>query len=89
MTESDLQDLPAALGLLEDPRDGEDTEPLERGGGKIHNLGQSLSVGDPREGEETEHLEKGGGKASDLVSLLLVAGPRDGEDTEPLEEGDR
>jgi hypothetical protein len=75
---------------FEGPREGEQTEPLERGGGKVSsNSPPCLSTGDPREGEQTEPLEKGGGKASNGVPLLLTSGPRPGEGTEPLEEGDR
>jgi hypothetical protein len=75
---------------LEGPREGEQTEPLERGGGKISsNSAPSLSTSGPREGEQTEPVEKGGGKISSGVPLLLTGGPRPGEGTEPLEEGDR
>ena len=88
MIEPGFQDFLASQTLLEDPRDGEDTEHLERGGGKISGLALGLSVGGPREGEDTEHLEKGGGKQSDFVPLS-AAGPRDGEKTEPVEEGDK
>lgn len=89
MSELDFQDALASQTLLDDPRDGEEAEHLERGGGKVSNAEPGLSAGDPREGEETEHLEKGGGKMGSFVPLLAAVGPRDGEKTEPVEEGDR
>lgn len=75
--------------LLEDPREGEQTEPLEKGAGKISNGVLRSSTGDPREGEETEPLERGSGKIGASAFSLSAGGPRPGEETEPLEEGDR
>jgi hypothetical protein len=82
-----LEDLLASQALLGDPRDGEETEHLERGGGKLNASAFGLA-GDPREGEPTEPLEKGGGISGNFVSPLSAVGPRDGEDTEPIEEND-
>ena len=70
--------------LASGPREGEETEVIEKGGGK--RIREGLLGHDPREGEETEVIERGGGKR--LREAPLGYGPRDGEETEPLEEGD-
>ena len=59
MIESDWQDFPASRALLEDPREGEGTEHIEKGGGKVDALVPLHSASGPRDGEKTEPVEEG------------------------------
>lgn len=73
--------------LLSGPREGDETEVLEKGGGggetkRISTPSDAVASG-PREGDETETTERGGGSNRQIVS---AQGPRDGDETTPIRE---
>jgi hypothetical protein len=74
--------------VLSGPRDGDKTEPVEKGGGggetKRAQLGPS-ALG-PREGEKTEKVQEGPTSSAPRTDLA-VSDPREGDETETSERG--
>lgn len=72
--------------LLSGPREGDKTEPVEKGGGggQVKRAHAALFALGPREGDETETSERDGGSRR-LISASLE-GPRDGDETTPIRE---
>lgn len=74
--------------ILDDPRDGDETEVVEKGGGggETKRARVTLSVLGPREGEDTEKVqETPDSSASRIVPIALD--PREGDETETSERG--
>lgn len=74
--------------VLEDPREGEETETSEKGdeAGETKREQATHLTMDPREGEETEKVQE---DPSSLVirADLTALGPREGDETETSERG--
>jgi len=84
--EFDSRALSALKLLLSGPREGDETEVLEKGGGggetkRVATPSDAMAFG-PREGDETETTERGGGSKRQISAL----GPRDGDETTPIRE---
>lgn len=72
--------------LLCDPREGDETEVVEKGdeSGQVKRAATALFALDPREGDETETTERGGGSKRRFA--LALEDPRDGDETTPIRE---
>jgi len=72
--------------VLSDPREGDETEVIEKGGGggTVKRAPAALFAVDPREGDETETSERGGGSKRHISTTQ--EGPRDGDETTPIRE---
>lgn len=72
--------------LLSGPRDGDETEVVEKGGGNGETKRTASMLIDlgPREGDETETTERGGGAKRQISASQ--ADPRDGDETTPIRE---
>lgn len=72
--------------ILDDPRDGDETEVIEKGGGggETKRALMALVTSGPRDGDETEKTPAG--PVSSLSRIALRAfGPREGDETETSE----
>lgn len=72
--------------FLEGPREGEETETSEKGGGagETKRAHAAVVAADPREGDETETSQRDGG--SQRQTVISSEDPRDGDDTVPIRE---
>lgn len=72
--------------VLDDPRDGDETEVVEKGGGggETKRALMALCALDPREGDDTEKLQETPTSSALRASAL---DPREGDETETSERG--
>ena len=74
--------------LLGDPRDGDETEVVEKGGGggETKRAQTALFTSGPRDGDETENAPAGSGSSLSRIGLRAFD-PREGDETETSERG--
>lgn len=72
--------------VLSGPREGDKTEPVEKGGGggETKRALVTLCALGPREGDETETSERGGGSKGWIFAVQ--GDPRPGDETTPIRE---